>query len=74
MSTLRTIGGYAKVLVVWFIRLQILVAGGWGVYGAVTAQWAMAAVGLVIPVAYFGRFVYRRYQETPAQREKKIAD
>jgi len=73
MSTLRTIGGYAKWLAVLYIRLQILAIGFWGVYGAFTDRWAVGAL-ILVPVLYFGRFVWRGYRDDPTQPKKKVAD
>lgn len=73
MSTLRTIGGYAKWIAVLFIRLQILAVGLYGVYGALTDHWAVGAL-LLVPALYFGRFVWRGYRDDSTQPKKKVAD
>lgn len=73
MSVLRTLGGYAKSLVVLLFRLQILAVGLWGVVGALTVHWSLIGL-LLVPVLYFGRFVWRGYRDDPTQSEKKVAD
>ena len=73
MSTLRTIGGYAKWIAVLFIRIQILAVGFWGVVGALTVHWAMSVL-LLVPTLYFGRFVWRGYRDDSTHPEKKVAN
>lgn len=74
MSALGTLGGYAKTLLVLYIRLQIIGLGLWGIYAALTGRWATAALVLLVPVLYVGRIVWRGYQDGTTQPEKKVAD
>lgn len=66
MSRLRTLGKKLKPFAVLIVRFYILVIGAWGVFGLLTGQYLMAAAGLLVPALYFGRFVWRGYQNDTA--------
>jgi len=63
MSALRKLTKLIKFIVILFIRMQILVLAGWGIYGVITGSWVLGAVGLLVPLVYFGTHIWRGYRD-----------
>jgi hypothetical protein len=73
MSRLRATLGYAKGIALILFRMQVIIMAAWGIYGVIVGHGVLAAA-LIVPVVYFGRFIWRGYQDGATQQEKKVAD